>query len=363
MTNPCPAVTIVIPMYNEERWIGRCLDSILANDFPKECLEILVADGMSTDHSRAIVSDHARRFRHIVVIDNPRRIVSSGLNIGISLAHGQVIIIMGAHAEYPPNYIRTCVRELGRTQADVVGGMLDTQPGANTLIGRAIALMTRHPFGVGPSAFRTRKAVVEVDTVPYGAYRRDVFERVGLFNEQLVRGQDFEFNARVRTAGGKVFLSQDLEVVYYNVPTFKRLCVQAFGNGFWLAKMWYVSQPSFRTRHAIPLVFASALLVSTLLAPLVAWAAATSALILLAYVLAAAAASGQIACRAGWKFFVPVLGLLFTHHFLYGLGSLTGLLVPRQPEFSQGQATPPRQPQVDGRSIVQPIWDSRGIRK
>lgn len=341
MENCYPTVTIVIPMRNEEHRIGRCLDSILANDFPREQLEILVADGMSTDHSRAIVADRTRHFPGIVMLDNPKQIVSSGLNIGIFRAHGRVIIIMGAHSEYPSNYIGTCVRELARTQADVVGGMLDTQPGADTLIAHAIALMTQHPFGVGRSAFRTRCADKDVDTVPYGAYRREVFERVGLFNEQLIRNQDFEFSARVRKAGGRLFLSPDLKVVYYNVPDLRRLSAQAFNNGFWLAKMWYASRVSFRFRHAIPLAFVSVLLLSIVLSAFSAWAMAIAAATLSSYALAAAVASGQIAFREHWRFFLPLIGLLFIHHFLYGLGTLTGLLSALQPKLAHRETTLP----------------------
>ncbi len=331
MENCCPTVTIVIPMRNEERRIGRCLDSILANEFPKDQLEIVVADGMSTDHSRTIVAERASRFPIIFVIDNPKKIVSSALNLGISRARGQVIIIMGAHAEYPRNYIGTCIRELARTNADVVGGMLNTQPGADTLVARSIALMTQHPFGVGGSAFRTRRAGRDVDTVPYGAYRREVFGRVGLFNEQLTRNQDFEFNARVRKSGGRLFLSPDLEVVYYNVPDFRSLSAQAFNNGFWLTKMWYASRASFRVRYAIPLTFALVLLVSIFLVPFAPWAKAIAALTLSTYALAAAGASCQIAVHAGWRFFFPLIGLMFAHHFLYGLGTLAGLVQTKFP--------------------------------
>lgn len=325
MKFPVLAVTVVVPMRNEECRIGSCLDSILANDFPKDQLEILVVDGMSSDRSPAIVADRAARFPCIRILKNEDKIVSCGLNVGIRQARGQVIIIMGAHCKYPGNYISTCIDELAKTRADVVGGTLNTRPGADTLIGHAIALMTQHPFGVGRSAFRTGDAGKEVDTVPYGAYRRDLFERVGLFNAHLVRNQDFEFNARVRKAGGKLFLSRDLEVVYYNVPDFKRLAAQAFRNGFWLSEMWCVSPVSFRMRHAIPLIFVVVLLASALLAPFFTWAMAVATVTLSAYGLAGTMAAGQIAHRAGGRLFFPLIGLFFTHHFLYGLGTLIGL--------------------------------------
>jgi glycosyltransferase involved in cell wall biosynthesis len=280
---------------------------------------------MSTDRSRAIAAERSSRFPCIRILTNERKIVSCGLNVGIRQARGQVIIIMGAHAEYPPSYISNCIAELERTDADVVGGVLETRPGANTVIARAVALMSQHPFGVGRSAFRTRQAEGYVDTVPYGAYRREVFEAVGWFNEQLVRNQDFEFNARVRKAGGQLFLSRDLEVVYYNVPDFRHLARQAFRNGFWVAEMWRVSPLSFRMRHAIPLIFVLVLLVSAILAPFSASAAEIAGLTMAIYGLAAAVAAAQIAVRAGVQFFFPLIALFFAHHVLYGLGTFAGV--------------------------------------
>jgi len=171
-------VTAVIPMRNEAGHIAKCLESILNTSLPASELEILVVDGMSTDRSRDIVAECAAIHGSIRLLDNPAQIVPIGLNIGICEARGRVIVIIGAHCEYPQDYLLTCVQELQRTGADVVGGTLITNPGADTLVARGVALMTGHPFGVGGSAFRTGKAGGFVDTVPYGAYRRDVFERL-----------------------------------------------------------------------------------------------------------------------------------------------------------------------------------------
>jgi glycosyltransferase involved in cell wall biosynthesis len=326
MPMPSLAVTVIIPMRNEERRIGRCLESIMANDFPQERMEILVVDGMSDDRSAGIAAEYSGRFPIIRVVENRKRIVPAGLNLGILQARGEVIIIMGAHCEYPHKYISTCVSELERTQANVVGGMLNTRPGADTLIARAIALMTQHPFGVGGSAFRTRSGNRYVDTVPYGAYRRDVFETVGIFDEHLARNQDFEFNARVRRAGGKLFLSADIEVDYYNAADFKRLVSQAFQNGLWLARMWMVSPASFRLRHAVPLAFVSVLLLSGMLGLLNSGAMQFGTLVLSIYLLAAAVCAIQIARRESSRFFLPLVGLFFAHHVAYGLGTLTGVV-------------------------------------
>ena len=326
MHTSTPTVTVIIPMRNEERRIARCLASILANDFPHDKLEILVADGMSEDRSAQVIARYSADFPIVRRIENHKRIVPAGLNLGIAQARGDLVIIMGAHCQYPHDYISTCVRELERTHADVVGGVLNTLPGSNTLIARSIALMTSHPFGVGSSSFRTRSGCRFVDTVPYGAYRREVFERVGVFDEALARNQDFELNARVRRAGGKLFLSEDLTVDYYNVPNFRRLLSQAFNNGLWLAKMWLHSCSSFRLRHAIPLVFVSVLLACFGFGLANGVALLIGESIFALYSVAAMFSASQISHRQGVRFFFPVLALFFAHHFAYGLGTLAGFL-------------------------------------
>jgi hypothetical protein len=331
------AVSVVVPMRNEERRIGPCLDSITRNEFPPEQLEILVVDGRSTDSSRTMVTERAAHFPGIRLLDNPYKVVSAGLNIGLREALGRVIIIMGAHAEYSPRYIKTCLQELEATNADAVGGVLQTQPGGDTLVARAIALMTQHPFGVGGSAFRTRRSGGYVDTVPYAAYRRPVFESIGLFNESLVRNQDFEFNARVRRAGGKLFLSSQIETKYYQVPDVKRLVMQAFNNGFWLPQMWFSSPTSLRLRHAVPGVFVGVLLASLMLLPVGAGWATPGALALVLYGVAVTLTAGQIARHEGGKFFLPLCALFFTHHMVYGAGTLAGLISSAtRPTFLQG---------------------------
>lgn len=326
MRPPSIAVSVVIPMRNEECRIGPCLDSITRNEFPPEQLEILVVDGGSTDSSRVMVTERAARFPGIRLLDNPHKVVSAGLNLGLREAVGRVIIIMGAHAEYSPRYIKTCLQELEATNADAVGGVLETQPGGDTLVARAIALMTQHPFGVGGSAFRTRRGRGYVDTVPYAAYRRPVFERVGLFNESLIRNQDFEFNARVRRAGGKLFLSSQIETKYYQVPDVKRLVIQAFNNGFWLPPMWFSSPGSLRLRHSVPGAFVGVLLGSLMLLPVGAGFVIPGALALLLYGIAVTLTAGQIARHEGGRFFLPVSALFFTHHMVYGAGTLAGLV-------------------------------------
>ncbi len=319
-------VTVIVPMRNEEQRIGPCLDSILANDFDHEQLEILVVDGCSTDRSRSIVIERAARSHFIRLLDNPARIVSAGLNIGIRNARGGIIVIMGAHAEYSRNYIRTCVHELETYNADVVGGMLETRPGGRGIVARSIALMSQHPFGVGGSAFRTQQESGYVDTVAYGAYRREVFERIGLFNERLTRNQDFELNARLHDSGGRLFLSEQIKAAYYNVPDFAHLVRQAFSNGYWLPPMWFAFPSSVRLRHAIPVAFVGLLVASLILAPFHELAVVPGLVALVMYTIAVTLAAGQIARRYSRKLVFPLIGVFFTHHIIYGVGTLAGFV-------------------------------------
>jgi glycosyltransferase involved in cell wall biosynthesis len=319
-------VSVIIPMRNEEKYIARCLTSILENDFPLDQLEILVADGRSSDRSREIVAEFAMRFSQVRVIDNPRGIVPTGLNLAIQQARGKFIIRMDAHSEYPSGYISACVRELQAGKAEVVGGALTTKPGAETLPAKAIALLSQHPFGVGNSAFRLGWNGRYVDTVPFGAFHRRVFDRVGLFREDLVRHQDFEMNSRIRRDGGKIFLSPDIALTYYNLPTVPRLLRRAFLDGLWVARAWMWYPVTFCCRHCAPLALLCALLLPLAIAIALPSMALLSAAILLLYLTLALASSVQLARRHGIALVAMLPPLFLSFHLVYGAGIAAGLL-------------------------------------
>ncbi len=319
------AVSIIIPMRNEEQYIGPCLDSVLANDFPEDQYEILVADGESHDRSREVVLAKAAAHPCIHLLHNPGRFVPSGMNIAIRQARGRYIIRMDAHSEYPPDYIKNCIAELQRTGAGNVGGRWITRPGSNTLMAKAIALFTQTRVGVGNAHYRLGDGGRYVDTVPFGAFPREVFDRVGLYREELVRNQDFELNARIRRAGYAIYLSGKISNVYYNSATFRKFMQQAWMNGIWVPRMWVRYPASFCWRHAAPLGLAggllSSLLIGVLYRPLL-WAGLAGLAVYLAVTLATAAAIGA---RNGWKCSPYVVLLMPCYHFLYGFGTLMGL--------------------------------------
>jgi glycosyltransferase involved in cell wall biosynthesis len=350
----CPiTVSIVVPMKNEERYIDKCLETILANDFPMDQCEILVIDGRSTDRSRMIVEEKAAQYPMIRLLDNPEGIPPTALNLGIRAAKGQYIIRMDGHSEYPLNYIRTCLEELERTGADNVGGVLITKPGSDSLVARAIALMTQHPVGVGNAAYRIGLGDRFVDTVPFGAFRKSLFEKIGYYREDLARNQDYELNARIRNAGGKIYLSSKIRIPYYNVPNLAGFTRQAYGNGRWMAHAWLRAPGSFSWRHGAPLAFVSCLLGCLLLSSF----SELFRILLLGmvgmYLLFVLAASVQISLRHGWVFLAVLPALFVSYHLCYGVATLIGFLrYPFARRVTEGEVslarngsfTPPTEP-------------------
>ena len=208
-------VSIICPLFNEEKFIERCILSILEQDYPQDKLELLLIDGRSTDHTADIVRRYAEKHPFIKLLDNPERVVPYALNKGLKAATGEVIMRIDGHCTYPTNYISELVRYLYELDADNVGGVWNTQPANDTAVCHAIALASSHPFGVGGSMHKIGASkIMETDTVPFGCYKREVFEKTGEFDTDLVRNQDDEFNGRLQNLGGKIFLIPQVIINY-----------------------------------------------------------------------------------------------------------------------------------------------------
>lgn len=209
-------LSVICPIFNEEKYIAGCIESILAQDYPKDDLEVIFADGMSTDHTRDIVSSYTARYPWIRLIDNPDRIVPPALNKAIESSHGDIIMRLDAHAKYPDNYFSALAKALDIYNADNVGGVCITIPTNNTPVAKAIAAVLSSKFGMGNSAFRVgTKDVKLVDTVPFGCWKREVFDRIGMFDVELIRNQDDEFNGRLIKSGGKIYLLPNIKIEYF----------------------------------------------------------------------------------------------------------------------------------------------------
>ena len=314
-----------MPCRNEEVFIGRCVESVIANEYPKDRLELLVVDGMSEDRTMEIVGGYAERYPFIRIFTNPGKMQTYATNIGLRTARGEVVIRMDAHAEYPASYISRCVGRLEESQADCVGGTWVTKAGKDTVRAKAIALALTHPFGVGNAHFRTGvDSPREVDTVPFGCYRKEVFDRVGLFNENLDRTDDIEFNLRLKRNGGKILLFPDISSVYYARTGFRQLARQNFGNGFWVIYSLAFAKTPFSARHLVPLAFVLSLLGSLSISFVCAPFFYLFAFIAGLYLAANMFVSLRLSLSRGLKYFPALIAGFLTLHVSYGAGSLWG---------------------------------------
>lgn len=227
-----PFVSVIIPCRNEERFIGICLDSVLQGDYPIENMEILVVDGMSEDRTREIVQEYGNRISSIRLLDNPDRITASALNIAVRHSTGQLIIRLDSHAQYAPDYISKSVDVMKETSADIVGGVRNIRPRTDGIIGKVLAASLETLFAAGRPGGITGKTR-EVDTVFCGCYRREIFDRVGLFDERMVRAQDRELSRRVLQSGGRILQARDIQCTYFARSDLKSYFEHIFLSGVW----------------------------------------------------------------------------------------------------------------------------------
>jgi glycosyltransferase involved in cell wall biosynthesis len=322
-----PLVSIIIPCRNEAKFFGKCLESVLANDFLKDKLEILIIDGMSEDKTREIINQYAETYTCIRVLENPKKVVPTALNIGIKNAVGQIIIRMDAHNIYSKDYISKCVQYLKKYNVDNVGGIWVTLPGADTVVAQSIALALSHPFGVGNAHYRVGlKEPKLVDTVPFGCYRKDVFERIGLFDEDLVRNQDDEFNMRLIKNGGKILLVPEIISYYYARDTLSKLSRMLFQYGYFKPLVVKKVGSVLTWRQLIPSLFITSLIISGILSLMAKYFLVVFLLILLSYLFTNILFSLLITLNKGVKylFFLPVV--FTTMHCSYGIGYLKGVI-------------------------------------
>ena len=247
-----------MPVRNEGAFIARSLGAVLAQDYPPDLMQVLVADGMSDDATREVVEELARAHpAHTVeIVDNPGGIVPTGFNAALSRARGEVVVRVDGHTVIAKDYVSSCVTALERSGADNVGGRMDAE--GHGRIGEAIALATSSPFGVGDSQFHYASGEHWVDTVYLGAWRREVFDRVGGFDPEMVRNQDDEFNYRLRAAGGRILLTDRIRSRYYSRASLRRLFRQYRQYGFWKVRVLQKHPKQMSLRQFVPPAFAAA---------------------------------------------------------------------------------------------------------
>jgi glycosyltransferase involved in cell wall biosynthesis len=339
--NGRPRVSIVMPCRNEAAYIGPCLESILATDYPLDRVEVLVADGRSDDGTRAIVERCAARHACVRLLDNPARITPAALNTAIRAATGDVIIRMDAHGVYPRDYVSRLVNALEETGADNVGGVVVTLPADGTPAARAIALAFAHPLGVGNAYFRIGVAGPRwVDTVPFGCFRRELFERIGMFDEEMVRNQDDEFNLRLIGHGGRILLLPDVVSCYYARRSLGAVARMFYQYGYF--KPLVVRKVErIMTRQLVPPLFVLSLVASAALSPWVPAAREAFAGIAGAYAALVLTGATLTIRKHGVRCAAVLAAVFAVMHVCYGVGYLRGILAHWSPLRRRGRRSTP----------------------
>jgi glycosyltransferase involved in cell wall biosynthesis len=323
--NKCPFISILIPIRNETAYIQRCLEAVLFQDYPHDRMEILIADGMSTDSTRQIIQSFQNDHTQIKLFDNPGKIVPTGLNILIPQAQGEILIRVDGHCLIAPDYVRNCVAHIQEKGVDGVGGPMHSI--GEDHVSEVIAIAMSSKFGVGGSSFRTENGQTKlVDTVPFPAYTRKIIERVGPYDVELVRDQDDEYNYRIRKAGGKILLAADVRSTYYSRGSLKKLWQQYFQYGFYKVRVLQKHPRQMQPRQFVPPAFIIGMVLLLFFCLVFPWGWVLLVGLVGVYLVANLAASLLTASDAGWRY-LPLLPLAFsTLHISYGLGFLMGLI-------------------------------------
>jgi succinoglycan biosynthesis protein ExoA len=255
-------VSVIVPCYNEEVRIKQLLEAIYGQSYPIHQVEVVIADGLSTDETRAVIDDFKSSHPdlEIRVVDNTRRAIPSGLNRAIEAASGKYIVRLDAHSIPNYDYIQNCIRGLENGQGDNIGGIWKIQPGAATWIAKSIAIAAAHPIGAGDARYRIGGFAQEVDTVPFGAFKKDLIDHIGMFDESLLTNEDYEFNARLRQSGGRVWMDPSISSIYYARSTLRELAKQYWRYGYWKAQMLRRYPKTLRWRQILPPAFVLAVL-------------------------------------------------------------------------------------------------------
>ena len=319
-------VAIVIPTLNEERFISRCLNSIIKQTYEFEKMDVMIIDGGSNDKTKDIVAEYQKSHQNIRFIENKKKIQSVAFNIGFKKSTAPYIIRLDAHAEYDSKYISLCIENLKQDEKrGNVGGRCNILPFNQSLWAQTNAILNHSRFGIGGAAFRVSNEAHNTDSVPFGSFPRKIIEKIGGMREDLPRGEDNEYNSRIRKAGYKIFFDPNIISSYFARPTLGASCKQMYANGNSIGYLYYIDREAIGIRHLVPLLFIVSglfsIIISVLWSPFCYVFCGGLALYLIADAIASImGAKDNVKCT------LPLFILFFCVHVSYGMGTIAGLI-------------------------------------
>jgi succinoglycan biosynthesis protein ExoA len=317
-------VSIIVPCYNEADTIRLLLGAILKQSFPLKLMEVVISDAMSEDGTRKAINQFALENPglSIQVVDNPQRTIPAGVNSAAAAARGKYLVRMDAHSVPDRDYIKNSIQLLKDGIADNVGGIWQIEPGGNTCIAKAIAAAAAHPLGAGDALYRIASKAAFVDTVPFGAFSKETFERVGRFDEKLLSNEDYEFNTRIRLAGGKIYLDPRIHSKYFARKTLSGLAKQYWRYGYWKYRMLKRYPQTLRWRQAMPPIFIFSLILLIILSSFLPIARIILTFGLSLYLLVLLLFSLIESIRKKEYCYIEMIFALVVMHFCWGSGFL-----------------------------------------
>lgn len=319
-------VAIVIPTLNEERFISRCLNSIIKQTYEFEKMDVMIIDGGSNDKTKDIVAEYQKSHQNIRFIENKKKNQSVAFNIGFKKSTAPYIIRLDAHAEYDSKYISLCIENLKQDEKrGNVGGRCNILPFNQSIWAQTNAILNHSRFGIGGAAFRVSNEAHNTDSVPFGAFPRKIIEKIGGMREDLPRGEDNEYNSRIRKAGYKIFFDPNIISSYFARPTLGASCKQMYANGNSIGYLYYIDREAIGIRHLVPLLFVVSglfcIIISVLWSPFCYVFCGGLALYLIADAMASImGAKDNVKCT------LPLFILFFCVHVSYGIGTIAGLI-------------------------------------
>ncbi len=320
-------VAIVIPTLNEEKYIERCIESVIKQTYPFEKMDVMIVDGGSSDKTCEIVTTISQKYNNVRLLHNEKKIQSVAFNIGVANSTAPYVIRLDAHAVYNEKYVELCIKSLSENhEIGDAGGVCNIRPRRNEMIPETNAILNKSRFGIGGASFRVGAKAGFVDTVPFGAFPRHVIDEVGGMREDMPRAEDNEYVSRIKKTGYKIYLDPEIVCTYYSRDTFGASVKQMYANGLSIGHLFYVDRSAIGLRHFVPFVFVTSLLLSLAGAVFYSPLLYLFAFILILYFVVDLLASCTLCRKYGWKYFMVLPSLFFCVHCAYGWGTICGLI-------------------------------------